>query len=288
MFLIAPAAVNGQRGFLFDEKAKLRCFHDSGLSAWVIVDTDHPAPVIRKGEDDELPMRAGLYNGKPCWEGYGAVFFSVTDGWIFNPYGIAEPFAEKDVDGETWIGDGWWKLDGEPTGRYPEVECSPKGSFLNEGAEETPPVLRWWWPRWEWRREGSSRAPWGVYDAKDGAAEIAPRRIVGSQQYRDGSRRYWLLSQDRNSLACADGRTIRFNKDEDLWVLGVKGLGKWWQTPDGPSRESGMKLEAWKRDEETDEDVPDPDGKPVELTFYAFVATEGTDRMYVAEAALWR
>ena len=49
-----------------------------------------------------------------------------------------------------------------------------------------------------------------------------------------------------------------------------------------------MTLEPWKHDAETDEDVPEPDGEPLVLTFYSFVATEGTDRLYMAEVALWR
>ena len=43
----------------------------------------------------------------------------------------------------------------------------------------------------------------------------------------------------------------------------------------------------WKHDAETDEDVPDPDVDPLELSFDRFVASEGTDRIYLAEVALW-
>ena len=49
-----------------------------------------------------------------------------------------------------------------------------------------------------------------------------------------------------------------------------------------------MRLDPWKHDAEADEDVPDRDADPVELSFDRFVATEGTDRTYVAEVALWR
>ena len=287
-FLISPSRINGQRGFLFDAKAGLRCFYDESLYTWVIVDEEHTTPVVKIGEDIELPLRNYLYNGERVWDGYGgAVFKSVTDGWIYNPAGVVEPCAEKDLDGETWIGDGWWHA-GKPNPDYPEITCEPKGTFLNEGEAPEVPVLKWRWPRWEWERSGSSRAPWGAYVGKDGAEEIARKRIVGSQQYRDGDWRYWILAMDKKSLSDSRGRVIRYNEDEDLWVLGVKGIGAWWQSAAGPDRDAGMKLDPWKHDAESDEDVPDPDGEPLELTFYSFVATEGVDRIYMAEVALWR
>ena len=152
----------------------------------------------------------------------------------------------------------------------------------------TPPTLLWWWPRWEWEKAGSSRAPWGTYVAKDGAEAVCARRILGSQQYRDNKRRYWTLAQDRLSLSCTDGRIIRYNDSDRVWVLGVRGVGKWWESANGPDRESGMRLDPWKHDAERDDDVPDPDAEPVELSFDRFVASEGTDRIYMAEVALWR
>ena len=103
--------------------------------------------------------------------------------------------------------------------------------------------------------------------------------------------REWLEKMTNKRFAkwlSADGRTIRYAEHDDLWVLGVKCVGTWWQSAAGPDREAGMRLDAWKHDAEADEDVPDPDADPVELTFDRFVATEGTDRMYVAEVALWR
>lgn len=289
-FLIAPSRINGQRGFLFDKDEGLRCFYDESVYSWVIVDLEHTTSVVKVGDDYELSLRNYLYNGEPVWDSYGgAVFCSITDGWIYNPAGVYEPYAEKDVDGETWIGDGWWKA-GKPNPDYPEITCQPKGTFLNEGEAPEPPVLKWWWPRWQWNSDlgGRSREPWGVYEGKDGAENIAARRIVGSQQYRDGSWRYWTLAMDKESLSDSRGRVIRYVEDEDLWILGVKGVGKWWQSADGPDREHGMRLDAWKHDAESDEDVPDPDTDPVELAFDSFVATEGTGRMYMAEVALWR
>ena len=289
-FLIAPSRIHEQRGFLFDEKKGLRCFYDDSVNAWVIVDIAHPVPTIKVGESRELALRNYLYNDQPVWENYGgAVFNSVTDGWIYNPRGVAEPYAEKDVDGETWIGDGWWRA-GRPNPDYPEIQCEPKGTFLNGGEAEEPPVLKWWWPRWEWTEDlsGRSRAPWGVYVGKDGAEAIAQRRILGSQQYRDGDRRYWTLATDRESLSCTDGRIIRHIEDDDLWVLGARGVGRWWQSASGPDRDAGMRLDPWKHDAEADEDVPDPDGNPVELAFQSFVASKGNGRIYMAEVALWR
>lgn len=285
-FLIAPSRYNGQPGFMFDWKAGLRCFYDDGLYTWIIVDEEHTTPVVMDG-DRELHLRDFLYNGEPVWGGYGILFNSVTDGWIYNPRGLVEPHAEKDLDGTTWIGDGWWKA-GKPSGQYPEIVCEPKGTYLNEGEGDDPPTLVWKWPRWQWEKAGYSRAPWGTYVGKDGAEEIARKRIVGSQQYRDGDRRYWILATDKKSLSDSRGRVIRYHEDEDLWVLGVKGIGKWWQSPTGPDRDAGMTLDPWKHDAETGEDVPDPDGEPLVLTFYSFIATEGTDRIYMAEVALWR
>ena len=163
-FLIAPSRINGQHGFLFDEKKDLRCFYDETIYSWVIVDTSHTAPIIKVGENYELALRNYLYNDQPVWENYGgAVFNSITDGWIYNPDGLAEPYAEKDLDGETWIGDGWWKIS-KPNPDYPDITARPKGTFLNESESQEPPVLKWWWPRWQWNADlgGRSRAPWGV------------------------------------------------------------------------------------------------------------------------------
>ena len=286
-FKIAPSRINGQPGFLFDEEERLRGFYDASLYRWVIVDTEHATPIVKVGEERTLALMPFLYNDQPVWGFSGAVFNSITDGWIYNPRGIYEPSAEKDLDGETWIGDGWWRA-GKPNPEYPEIVCEPRGTYLNEGAAETPPTLLWWWPRWEWEKAGSSRAPWGTYVAKDGAEEICARRILGSQQYRDDRRKYWTLAQDRLSLSCADGRIIRYNDNDRLWVLGVKGVGKWWQSASGPDREGGMRLDPWKHDAGADEDVPDPEEKPVELSFDRFVASEGKDRIYMAEVALWR
>ena len=286
-FKIAPSRINLQPGFMFDEDAGLRCFYDGDLYRWVIVDTEHTTPIVKVDEDRTLLMMPFLYNGEPVWGYYGSVFNSVTDGWIYNPRGICEPSAEKDIDGETWIGDGWWKA-GRPNPEYPEIVCEPRGTYLNEGEAETPPTLTWWWPRWQWEKAGSSRAPWGTYVAKDGAEEICARRILGSQRYRDNKRKYWTLAQDRLSLSCTDGRIIRYNDSDRVWVLGVKGVGKWWETTDGPDRESGMTLASWKHDAESDTDVPDPEADPLELSFDRFVASEGTDRIYMAEVALWR
>ena len=290
-FLIAPARINGQRGFLFDLDEKLRCFYDDGLRHWVVVDERHLAPVVGIGEDNELTLRNYLYNGEPVWDGpEGAVFCSVSDGWMYNPEGLSEPYAEKDVDGETWIGDAWWKASGEPCAEEPEIECSPRGTLLNEEGEDAPepPTLFWRWPRWELERTGFIRTPWGVYTGRDGAEEIAPRRTVGSQRYRDGENRSWVLSADRLSLAGPRGLVIRFVARDRLWVLGVKGIGMWFQTEDGPDRTKGMALEPWRHDDETGEDARDPEGETLKLTFQDFVATGETDRMYVAEVALWR
>ena len=136
-FLISPSRFNGQPGFMFDWKAELRCFYDDGLYTWIIVDEEHPTPVVMDG-DRELHLRDFLYNGEPVWGGYGILFNSVTDGWIYNPRGLVEPHAEKDLDGTTWIGDGWWKA-GKPSGQYPEIVCEPKGTSLNEGEGGDPP-----------------------------------------------------------------------------------------------------------------------------------------------------
>ena len=286
-FKIAPSRINGQPGFLFDEEERLRGFYDASLYRWVIVDTEHATPIVKVGEERTLALMPFLYNGEPVWGFSGAVFNSITDGWIYNPSGIYEPSAEKDLDGETWIGDGWWKA-GKPNPEYPEIVCEPAGRYISDSEGQTPPTLLWWWPRWEWEKAGSSRAPWGTYVAKDGAEETAAVRVVGSQQYRDDKRSYWTLAQDRLSLSCTDGRIIRYNDSDRVWVLGVKGVGKWWESASGPDRESGMRLDPWKHDAERDDDVPDPDADPVELSFDRFVATEGTGRLYMAEVALWR
>lgn len=285
-FKIAPSRINGQPGFLFDEEERLRGFYDASLYRWVIVDTEHPTPVVKIG-DRMLSLQPYLYNDEPVWSGWGTLFNSVANGWIYYPGTLYEPKAEKDLDGETWIGDGWWAA-GKPSGQYPEIVCEPKGTYLNEGEAETPLTLLWWWPRWEWEKAGSSRAPWGTYVAKDGAEAICARRILGSQQYRDNKRKYWTLAQDRLSLSCTDGRIIRYNDSDRVWVLGVRGVGKWWESASGPDRESGMRLDPWKHDAEADDDVPDPDAEPVELSFDRFVASEGKDRIYMAEVALWR
>ena len=65
-FKIAPARINQQRGFLFDERERLRCFYDGSLYNWVVVDTDHATPVVKIG-DQELLMQPYLYNGEPVW-----------------------------------------------------------------------------------------------------------------------------------------------------------------------------------------------------------------------------
>ena len=286
-FKIAPSRINGQPCFLFDEEERLRGFYDASLYRWVIVDTEHATPIVKVGEERTLALMPFLYNDQPVWGFSGAVFNSITDGWIYNPRGIYEPSAEKDIDGETWIGDGWWKA-GKPNPEYPEIVCEPAGRYISDSEGLTPPTLLWWWPRWEWEKAGSSRAPWGTYVAKDGAEAVCARRILGSQQYRDNKRRYWTLAQDRLSLSCTDGRIIRYNDSDRVWVLGVRGVGKWWESANGPDRESGMRLDPWKHDAERDDDVPDPDADPVELSFDRFVASEGTDRIYMAEVALWR
>lgn len=287
-FQIAPSRISGQPGFMFDEDERLRCLYDSSLYRWVIVDTEHATPVVKVGEERTLALMPFLYNDQPVWRFSGAVFNSVTDGWIYNPSGIYEPSAEKDIDGETWIGDGWWKA-GKPNPKYPEIVCEPRGTYLNDGAAETPPTLLWWWPRWEWTKDlsGRSQAPWGVYAAKDGAEAVCARRILGLQQYRDNKRNYWTLAQNRLSLSCTDGRIIRYNDSDRVWVLGVRGVGKWLESANGPDRESGMTLAPWKHDAETGEDVPDSDAEPLVLSFNRFVASEGTDRIYMAEVALW-
>lgn len=287
-FIIAPARHDDVRGFLFDPKANLRCFYSKDVATWVIVDTDHLTPII-KVDDSESWMCPFLYNGSSCWSGSGGTIFnSVTDGWILLPYGgFDEPAAEKDLDGTTWIGDAWWRI-GTPNPDYPELFVEPRGRFLNEDEAVDPPVVTWWWQRWQWESAGRSRTPWGTYIGKDGAEAIAAKRILGSQQYQDNNRRSWILAQDRQSLTCSDGRIIRYVEDEDLWICGVKGMGKWWQSATGPDRDEGMTLAPWKHDAESGEDMVDPDGTSIVLTFYAFVATEGKDQMYMAEVALWR
>ncbi len=286
-FIVAPALSDGVPGFLFDERAGLRCFYDEGVGTWVIVDGDHPTPVVTVG-GEELGLQAYRYNGERVWGGSYYVFCSVTDGWIASRVGVREPAAEKDVDGTTWIGDAWWKIPYEPCADVPTQTAEPKGTLLNEDEAEEAPEILWTWPRWEWKKEGSSRAPWGTFPGKGGAEQITKRRILGSERYRDNTRKYWVLALDKNSLSCTDGRTIRHVEDDDLWVLGTRGVGSWWQSDAGPDRSSGMTLAPWKHDEETGEDVEDPDGDPVELSFVSFVATQGKDRMYVAEVALWR
>ena len=286
-FIISPARHEGTRGFLFDQTENLRCFFSKQTATWVIVDTDHLTPSI-KVDDSELQMRSFLYNGSSCWDGYGgSIFKSITDGWILRPNGgFAEPAAERDLDGTTWIGDAWWRV-GTPNPDYPELSLEPRGTLLNEGEADDPPVVTWWWPRWQWESAGRSRAPWGTYVGKDGAESVAARRILGLQQYRENNRR-WTLAQDRQSLTCSDGRIIRYVEDSRLWILGVKGMGTWWQSAAGPDRDNGMTLTPWKHDPEIDEDVIDPDSNSIELTFYSFIASEGKDKMYMAEVALWR
>ena len=289
-FLVASAKIDGGRGFFFDDEEELRCFRSSDLSAWIIVDIMHLSPVI-KVDLGELWLLPYLYNGERVWAGSGGcVFKSVTDGWILTTSSPpAEPVAEKDLDGVTWIGDGWWQI-GTPNPFYPELECTPRGTNLNEtnGATPTPPAVRWWWPRWEWESAGSSVAPWGVYVAKDGADETGvARRIVGSQQYRDERRRVFTLAPDKLSLSCTDGRIVRYSDGDGLWLLGEKGVGSWFQSESGPDRTAGMTLVAWKHDEDTGEDVLDTETDPLVLTFYRVAATEGKDRIYMAEVARW-
>ena len=173
-FKIAPSRINGQPGFLFDEEERLRGFYDASLYRWVIVDTEHATPIVKVGEERTLALMPFLYNDQPVWGFSGAVFNSITDGWIYNPSGIYEPSAEKDIDGETWIGDGWWKA-GKPNPEYPEIVCEPAGRYISDSEGLTPPTLLWWWPRWEWEKAGSSRAPWGTYVAKDGAEAVCAR-----------------------------------------------------------------------------------------------------------------
>ena len=288
-FLAAPYGKDSLlRAFLFDQTAHLRCFRDSQTDRLVIVADDKLAPVVRVG-NVSLSEQTTLYNGSVWWkaaDGSAAVFRSASDGWIYNPDGLVEPFAELDLDGETWIGDGWWKLSDEPTLAAPRPTATARGIYLNASENAQPPVVEWLWRRWERsaRLSGSSAIPYGVYEPKDGASGY---RTVGMQQYLDRSGGSWILATDHASLSGPAG-TIRYDRTESLWILGDKGEGEWWQSAAGPSRFGVMSLDPWRHDADADEDVRDPTRGSIDLAFDRFVGTAERSSLYVAEVAVWR
>ena len=142
-FLVFPSRSDGRHGLLVEQDGLRRGFYSAEAGAWVIVD-GQMAPTV-----GGLPMHPFLYNGEPAWHGAaGAVFKSASNVWIFNPSGFREPYAEKDLDGETWIGDGWWLLSDRPSKSNPAPTATPRGTLLN-GEAPQPPDVTWAWPRWE-------------------------------------------------------------------------------------------------------------------------------------------
>ena len=287
-FFVMPAQIDGNAGFLYDREDQLRCFYSDELRNWIIVDNSHPVSTIVVGNYN-MPREERLYNEHFVWFGYGAgaVFYSITESeWIFNPNGLREPHAEKDLDGTTWVGDGWWGIDGPI--RSAQILCQARGTFLNSSSGAIAPTMSWKWPRWEWAAAGRSVWPFGVYVGKDGAEDVAARRIVGAQRYREGSTsRYWLLSQDGLSLSRPNGQTIRFDAERHLWVLGTLGMGTWWQGVNAPNRDDGMTLKPWKHDEASGADLPDADRNDLVLSFYSFVSSGTKSTAFMAEVARW-
>ena len=124
-----------------------RCFFSPHVNAWVIVQSSDLAPHLEV-DGETMTLQADTYNGEPAWlDGHlGAVFKSVTGDWIYNPSGLFEPQAELDVDGTTWLGDGWWLLSSAPCKATPRPAATARGTMIGQG---TAPVLVWVWPRWE-------------------------------------------------------------------------------------------------------------------------------------------
>lgn len=290
-FLVMPAGIGYAAGFLYDEDEDLRCFLDTDeLNAWIIVDSSHPCSRI-ESSNWYLSRWEHLYNGAPVWFSmyHGAVFQSITDGWIYNPAGLAEPYAEKDLDGVTWIGDGWWYIGEKPNATSPTVACTARGVFLNQNSNEPVPALVWKWARWQWTAAGRSNAPYGVYEGTDGAEADVARRLVGVQRYRDVvTNLYWDLSADMLSLDGPDGRRIIYDSMSRLWILGTRGLGEWWQGSNAPSRSDGMTLVPWKHDDDSGEDHQDSERDPLVLEFHSFVSSGAHATAYMAEVARWR
>lgn len=164
-FLVFPSRSYGDPGLLVEEDGSRRGFFSDFASAWVIVEPTHLAPHIEI-DGTALPLHFLLYDGAPAWKNSGAVFHSISDGWIYNPGGLREPLAYKDVDGTTWLGDGWWKLSGEPTKSAPSPTATPRGTILNQQSP-TVPVVRWTWPRWERTVSGQGADFAGDYAALD-------------------------------------------------------------------------------------------------------------------------
>ena len=292
-FIVAPARIGSARGFLLDREAGLRGFFSGDLDNWVVVDAEHPAPVIEVN-GNSLGMQSFLYNEEPVWgaetAGVGPAVFRSAAGWIYNPRGLQEPSAEQDVDETTWIGDGWWTLAGKPSANNPAPALTAAGTIRNEDSP-SPPTLTWNWRRWERNASASGQntdAPWGCYDPKDGAAAIAQRRIVGSRRYRDADRRYWTMSTDKKTLVSDGGPVARYDEDEGLWIIGKRGSECWWQAAAGANPGSSLTLAQWMHDATTGMDVANPDGSPYVLAFWGYAQSPDLGRIHVAEVARWR
>ena len=161
-FLVFPSS----GGLLVERNGSRRGFYSDLVRTWVIVDPQNLAPHVEVN-GSSLPMHPLLYNDEPAWRSStAAVFKSATDGWIYNPSGLYEPEAYKDVDGTTWIGDGWWHLSGAPTKFAPAPTATARGTILNQ-TDPAPPVIAWKWPRWERTVSGQGADFAGDYEAFD-------------------------------------------------------------------------------------------------------------------------
>ena len=291
----------------------------------IIVPTDSVPTLlvcINGSADVEIPLLLDrLCNGRPVFHAPqtgSCCYYDSTGAWVLILHGDSErlglvPMAYLDIDGKTWVGDGWYTLANAPTlsdEDHTWCKYEAHGTLLNttddseqsaesgtddseqsaepgtddsegsEGSEESTEV-RMTFPRYV-RKPNTGLSPiCGEYEPVDGAGDAV--LIVGYETYKEeNSATTWRKLSDGECWKSSAGEILQKN-DDGHFIVGIEGTGRWWRASGKPSRVAECILRLYEASE---------DGKPEsldEIRTLSFAGFDGGETMkaYVSEVAVW-
>lgn len=224
---VIPGYYDADMGYIFWE------YEDTGIIAKT---SDVKFGILV--DDVFLALQPTEINGSAWFKTGNAVYYKVTDGWVYTTTlqaGVT-PIEWQDPDTDDWEGDAYW-LDG-----------NPRGSLKDSGEDITVTDYTPDYPRW------TSATFLGKYSPKDGATGD---RFVGNATWDDNEDGTWtqrsyppLISGKSREIyrpsSAFYGTTelvLTWDSDADAYVAGTYGSANgWWQLDGVPVQGESMTL----------------------------------------------
>lgn len=178
--------------------------------------------------DYYLDREPGSVFGRPCFGKGSKIYWTPRYGWILHLLSTPDkplghiPEEWQDAEGD-WQGDEFYSL---LSGSGPDGNYACRGTLLNGVPHSIEVGLVW--PRWA--NNATPMTPLGVFEPVPGTGATGNRQVGLPKWTGSDGKDYWRSLDKVSGKYQYGGGSLRWDEDEEVWVIGVIGAAEgWWQ-----------------------------------------------------------